>query len=869
VLPAALAHCSLRAETGSSAWLRYAPLDDAAIRQYRNTVPAVITDMTDSVPTRSARQELVRGIHGMIGRTLRVEPRIPSENAIVLGTLETIRRGAPQFRLATDLAEDGYWLRTVTAGEIHYLIVTAQNDRGVLYGTFALLRKIGLGEPIDSLDERQSPYAPIRWVNQWDNLDGSIERGYGGRSIFWEKGRAREDLSRVNDYGRMLASLGINGCAINNVNADPRILASDFIPEVARVAGALRPWGVRVALAVDFGSPKTVGGLDTFDPLDPRVAAWWKAKADELYSAIPDMGGLVLKADSEGRVGPSAYGRTHADAANVLARALRPHGGIIFYRGFVYDHHMDWHNLKNDRARAAYDNFYPLDGQFDDNVVIQIKNGPIDFQVREPASPLFGALEKTNQAIELQITQEYMGQARHLVFLAPMWKETLDFDMHAKEGSTPVKALVSGKVFHRPAGGFVGVANVGLDENWFANHMSQANLYAFGRLAWDPDLSARRIAEEWTVLTFNKNPKVDEAIVDIQLRSWRVYEDYTGPLGLQTLTDITGNHYGVAVEASERNGWGQWHRADESGVGMDRTSAAGTGYIGQYRPAVAKMYESLETCPDDLVLFMHHVPYTFRLHSGKTVIQYIYDSHYEGAEAVEGFVREWKSLAGAIDGRRYDEVLAQLEYQAGQAQVWRDAVAGWFYRTSGIPDEKGRVGHYPGRFEAEAMRLDGYVVTEVTPWEAASGGKAVECRAARCSASFRYDGASGWYTLKVQYFDQNDGVSHFRLLVGSQIIDEWAAADHLPTQKIDGSSSSRRTIQGIALRPGDEIRIEGVPDGGETAAIDYIEILPDADRASVSDVSSQVNDSAPLRGSGLQLGHVAVSRNERLITLNL
>jgi alpha-glucuronidase len=762
----------------------------------------------------------------MLGRTLRVESRVPAEGAIVLGTLTMIRHAAPQFRLAADLPADGYWLKTVRVDGTRYTIITAENDRGVLYGAFALLRKIALGEALADIDEKHSPYAPVRWVNQWDKLDGTIERGYGDRSIFWDKGRVREDLSRVSDYARLLASLGISGCAINNVNADPRLLTSEFKPQVARIAQAFRPWGVRVALAVDFGSPKTIGGLDTFDPLDPRVAAWWKATADELYAEIPDLGGFVLKADSEGRVGPSAYGRTHAEAANVLARALKPHGGLLFYRGFVYDHHMDWRNLKNDRARAAYDNFHPLDGRFDDNVVIQIKNGPIDFQVREPASPLFGALEQTNQAIELQITQEYTGQARHLVFLVPMWKETLDFDLHAQGAGTPVKALVAGKTFHRPVGGFVGVANVGLDENWAGNHLSQANLYGFGRLAWNPDISAQQIAAEWTRLTFGANPEVLKTITAMLLKSWLAYENYTGPLGLQTLTDITGNHYGVAVEASERNGWGQWHRADEQGAGMDRTIATGTGFIGQYRPAVARIYESLETCPDDLLLFLHHVPYTYVLHSGKNVIEYIYDSHYEGAETAAGYVREWKSLKSLLDEQRYKEVLAQLEYQAGQAQVWRDAVAIWFLRTSGIPDGKRRVGHYPGRFEAEVMKLEGYAVTEVTPWEAASGGRGVTCAVAKCATSFRFDGAPGWYTLQVEYFDQNNGVSRFYLSVANQIVDEWTAADHLPTRKIDASSSTRRVISGIVLRTGDEIRIEGIPEGGETAALDYVEILP-------------------------------------------
>ena len=826
VLWGLVAVVSLHGETGHNAWLRYAELDDGALRHYREALPTVVTTLNDSTLVESARQELIRGVFGMIGRTLRIEPGVPTEGAIVLGTLARIQQAAPQWHLAANLTTDGYWLKTVRMDGVPYTIVTAVNDRGVLYGAFALLRKIALGESIGDLDEQQSPYAPVRWVNQWDNLDGSIERGYGGRSIFWENQHAKDDLSRVSDYGRMLASLGVDGCAINNVNADRRLLASDFIPQVARIASAFRPWGVRVVLAVDFGSPKSLGGLDTFDTLDPRVAEWWKSKADELYRAIPDLGGFVMKADSEGRVGPSAYGRTHADAANVVARALKPHGGLILYRGFVYDHHMDWRNLKNDRARAAYDNFHELDGRFDDNVVIQIKNGPIDFQVREPASPLFGALEKTNQAIELQITQEYMGQARHLVFLVPIWKETLDFDMQARGHGTPVKALVAGKTFDRPTGGFVGVANVGLDENWMGNHLSQANLYGFGRLAWNPELSAQQIAEEWTRLTFRDDPKTLETIVGMQLKSWRTYENYTGPLGLQTLTDITGNHYGVAVEASERNGWGQWHRADEHGVGMDRTVTTGTGFVGQYRPPVAHVYESLDTCPDDLLLFLHHVPYTHVLHSGKTVIQYIYDSHYEGAEAAGRYVRDWKSLRGAIDERRYQEVLAQLEYQAGQAQVWRDAVASWFLRTSGIPDARGRVGHYPGRTEAESMKLDGYAVREVTPWEAASGGKVAECRTGQCTASFLYDGPPGWYAIRVQYFDQNNGVSHFRVWVANQLVDQWDAADHLPTRKVDASSSMRRTISGVALRPGDEIRVEGVPDGGETAAIDYIEIEP-------------------------------------------
>jgi alpha-glucuronidase len=392
-----------------------------------------------------------------------------------------------------------------------------------------------------------------------------------------------------------------------------------------------------------------------------------------------------------------------------------------------------------------------------------------------------------------------------------------------------VKALAAGKVFGRPTGGFVGVSNAGMDDSWYGNHFSQANLYGFGRLAWDPNLTSEAIANEWTRQTFGANPKVVETISAMQLASWRTFEKYTGPLGLQTLTEMTGTHYGPAPEASERNGWGQWHRSDETGTGMDRTVATGTGFIGQYSPPVAKMYESLETCPDELLVFLHHVPYTYRLHSGKTVIQQIYDVHYEGAETVASWLRRWKSLEGMVDEQRYREGLATLEYQAGHAEVWRDSVVSWFLKTSGIPDATGRAGNYPGRVEAESMKLSGYVPKSATPWETASKGQAVECAAERCSASFRFDGAAGWYTVRVQYFDRMDGVSHFRLLRGDQVLAEWAAADRFPSRKIDGASSTRQTVSGVALRPGDEIRVEGVSGGAERAAFDYIELVKQPD----------------------------------------
>jgi alpha-glucuronidase len=812
-----------RAETGYEAWLRYARLDASAAHRYAG-LPAVIVALNDSVVLRAAQEELVQGVRGMLGRTLRLERALASEPAIILGTFDALRKA--NIRLNATLPQDSFWLKSIAIATTPHLVVAAPNDRGVLYGAFALLRKIGLHHDIDPIDEQQPPAAPVRWVNEWNNLDGTIERGYAGRSIFFDNNDVRADLGRVRDYARMLASLGINGCAINNVNANTRVITTEFLPQLVRIAEAFRPWGVRMAISVDFGSPKSVGGLSTFDPADPAVIKWWRDKAGEIYRAIPDLGGFVLKADSEGRIGPSAYSRTHADAANAIARALRPHGGLLFYRGFVYDHHMDWRNLKNDRARAASDNFVGLDGKFDDNVIIQIKHGPIDFQVREPASPLFGALEKTNQAIELQITQEYLGQQRHLCFIVPMWKEVLDFDLAAKGSGTPVKALVSGKVFDRPAGGLVGVSNVGLDTNWLGHHLAQANLYGFGRLAWNPDLSSAQIIDEWTRLTYGHKPLVVNTISDVQLRSWRIYENYTGPLGIGTLTEITGNHYGPGVESSERNGWGQWHRAGEKGVGMNRTVATGTGYIGQYRPAVARVYESLETCPDDLLLFMHHVPYTHVLHSGKTVIQHFYDAHYKGAEDAEGLVRQWMTLRSHIDEQRYGEVMARLEYQAGHARVWRDAVNTWFQKMSGIPDAHGRVGNFPNRHEAESMTLAGYEVVDISPFEAASGAQAVRCATPNCSAIHSFAGKAGWYDLSIQYFDQNNGAARYKLLIGDQVVDQWTADETIPTPKMDAHSSTRRRIRGLALRPGDRIRIEAVPDSGEKAGLDYLEIDP-------------------------------------------
>ena len=417
----------------------------------------------------------------------------------VVGTAEEIRKAYPDVPVPGDLKPEEYWIWSKGSEEPSLSIVAGGDERGALYGVFALRRlpataemgKLKIENPL-----RSRPAMPIRWVDEWDNPDGSIERGYAGRTIFFEGGNVREDLAPVAEYARLLASVGINGCNVNNVNAAPQLLDADHLKQLARIADAMRPWGVHLALSVDIASPQKIGGLNTYDPLDPAVRAWWTAKVNEIYTLIPDFAGFTVKADSEGQPGPASYGRTPADAANLLALALAPHGGVVLYRAFVYNHHLDWRDPKADRARAAYDIFHPLDGKFAANVIVQTKEGPIDFQAREPVSPLFAGLRKTNQAMEVQITQEYTGQQRHLVYLAPMWKQVLDFDLRADGQSTPVKEIIAGKSFHRPLGGMVGVAGVGRDA-WLGSPLALANLYAFGRLAWDPDLTPEQIADEW------------------------------------------------------------------------------------------------------------------------------------------------------------------------------------------------------------------------------------------------------------------------------------------------------------------------------------------------------------------------------------
>jgi alpha-glucuronidase len=819
-----------RAQTADQAWLHQ---PSHAVFFGR------VTALGSGPIEQSAAQELTRSLsRGNVTGPPPTGGRHLTDRTIV-GTAQEVRKAYPDVPVPVDLEPEGYWIYWNRSYESSLLVIAGGDERGALYGVFALLHlpytaemgKLKIEYPL-----RGRPAMPIRWTDEWDNANGTIERGYGGPSIFFEGGKVRDDLSAVGEYARLLASVGINGCNVNNVNGASLFLTSDWIRGLARIADAMRPWGVRLAISVDIASPQKIGGLKTFDPLDPAVQAWWTAKVDEIYAQIPDLAGFTVKADSEGQAGPASYGRSPADAANLLAHALAPHGAVVLYRAFVYNNHLDSNDLKADRARAAYDIFHPLDGKFAANVIVQIKYGPIDFQAREPVSPLFAGLEKTNSAMELQITQEYTGQQRHLVYLAPLWKQMLDFDLHAENRSTPVKEIIAGKSFKRPLGGMIGVSCVGRD-GWLGSPLAMANLYAFGRLAWDPNLPAEQIAEEWTRQTIGVDEQVVATVTKMLMQSWPAYEHYTGPLGTQTLTDITGSHYGPNIESSERNGWGQWHRDDAKGIGMDRSVATGTGFAGQYPPEAAKMYESPATTPDNLLLFFHHVPYTWKLHSGETVIQYFYDSHYQGADEAAQLVAEWKTLKAMVDPGLYDDELARLEFQAGHAIVWRDAIVQYFLKESGIPDAKGRAGHYPGRLEAEDSRLSGYKVIDVTPWEDASGGKAVTCDAGSapkgCSAEWTYTGNAGRFDIAVQYFDLQGGVAHFALNVNGKAIATWAADAKLPSRRPNGDNSTRFTARGlegrgIQLKPGDVLRVDGAPDASDPAALDYIEIVPAA-----------------------------------------
>ncbi|PKS08772.1 hypothetical protein jhhlp_004825 [Lomentospora prolificans] len=826
------------AEDGLAAWLRYAPVPSANC--YQKRLPSVIVSLnaTEGLPVHTASQELADGISSMFGKELTFGEFGTDDDtpAVVVGTVEAYSESGGDVEDLPELTEDGYYLSISGAN----VLILGQNERGALYGTFQYLARLAQGKTSDDAFA-SNPDAAIRWVNQWDNLQdggthGSVERGYGGDSIFYWDGKVRDDLTRAGQYARLLASIGINAVVSNNVNANETILKPENMDGLARIADAFRPYGVQLGVALNFASPQTLGGLETFDPLDEVVIDWWQGITDSLYKRIPDLAGYLVKANSEGQPGPLTYNRTLADGANLFARTLKPYGGTLMFRAFVYDHQSlnQTLNWKADRANAAVEFFDGLDPEFEDNVVIQIKYGPIDFQVREPVSPLFAHLRETASAVELQITQEYLGQQAHLVYLAPMWKEILDFDLRVDGEDSVVSDIISGRRFGNKLGGYAGVVNVGHNTTWLGSHLAMSNLYAYGRLAWDPSSDSVEMLEEWIKMTFGHDQEVIDVITELSMESWPTYENYTGNLGIQTLTDILLGHYGPNPASQDGNPWGQWTRADADTIGMDRTVSNGTGFAGQYPEEVAQMYEDIETTPDNLLLWFHHVPYTQVLKSGKTVIQHFYDAHYEGSAVAQTFVPRWESLKDKIDKERYEHVLFRLIYQAGHSLVWRDSINNFYFNKSGIPDELERVGNHPHRIEAEDMELDGYRSYLVSPFEAASGFHCIVTsdNSTEGTASTVLEVETGTYNVAVNYYDQAIGNSTWKLYLDEELVGKWNGdleyeLGRAPSPYIDGHTAARITFKDVHVESGSTLRIVGTPDGLEPAPIDYISILPE------------------------------------------
>lgn len=627
-------------------------------------------------------------------------------------------------RSTTVLATTGHgllhgWFHVVRQGALALAGPGAQGARGPQSTSTSATPGTSGDDRGELSVETHEPAHDLRVLDHWDNVSvhpvmGQVERGYSGGSLFYDDGHLRPDLGPVRQYARLLAASGVNRVALNNVNVGRREaeLLTTHLDDVVALADAFRPYGVRVHLSVSFASPVVLGGLATADPVDAEVQTWWARAASAVYEAVPDFGGFVVKADSEGQPGPFSYGRDHADGANMLARALAPHGGTVHWRAFVYDHHQDWRDRSTDRARAAYDHFTPLDGRFDDNVVLQVKLGPIDFQVREPLSPVVLAMPQTRLAVELQVTQEYTGQQQHVAYLAPQWTDALqarpwgddgpavyDVTSGARSGRPASGALAatpgteaSGEPGRHPVGGgLAAVSNVGNDRFWTGHPLAQANLYAFGRLAWDPTLTAEAVLDEWVALTFAGAPEELQATVRSMLDgSLDVYEQYTAPLGVGFMVSPARHHYGPDVDGYEYSAWGTYHFADRDGIGVDRTLATGTGFASLFPPGLAATYESLDTCPDELLLFFHHVPYSHVLHSGSTVVQHVYDTHFAGVERVDELVTAWEKAAHLADPDLSERITERLTEQHRSAVEWRDQINTYFHRKSGVPDARGR-----------------------------------------------------------------------------------------------------------------------------------------------------------------------------------
>jgi len=675
-----------RAEDGYDLWMRYVPVEGARRGEYRAAAAELVMSDEASATLRAAQAEIARALHGMLGAEPPQSGRVTTNGAIVVGTPQS---SAVIARMRLDLARlgpEGYLIRSMRIDGHDATLIAGATDIGALYGTFAFLRLIETRHALDHLDLESRPRIERRVLDHWDNLDETVERGYAGESLWnWQQLPAELD-PRYTDYARACASIGINGTVLTNVNAKADVLSRLYLAKIAALARVFRPYGIRVYLSARFSAPIELGGLPTADPLDPRVRAWWRAKVDEIYAFIPDFGGFLVKANSEGQPGPQDYGRTHADGANMLAEALAPHGGIVMWRAFVYANRPG-----EDRAKQAYDEFKPLDGKFRPNVLLQVKNGPIDFQPREPFHPLFGAMPHTQVSLELQITKEYLGFATHLVYLGPLYEETLRADTYARGPGSTVAQVIDGSLFHERLTGIAGVANIGSDRNWCGSIFDQANWYVFGRLAWNPDLSARTIAEEWVRMTFTTDPAFVTPVVAMMMGSREAAVDYMTPLGLhhQMARD---SHYGPGpwVTGGKRADWTStyFNRADAQGIGFDRTQS-GSDAVAQYAPPVARKFADLATCPEKLLLWFHHLAWDYRLASGRTLWDELVLHYGSGVRYVADMRRTWSTLAVYVDPQRYVHVATFLAIQQREAEWWRDASIAYFQTFAKRPLPQG------------------------------------------------------------------------------------------------------------------------------------------------------------------------------------
>lgn len=666
---------NIHAEDGYDLWLRYVPIRDAKLLgEYQKQIKALAI-YGNSLTMQAATEELNRGLSGLLGKS----PPLSKTGNIIIGTAKNVglNNDIVSENTLQNIGNEGYTLVSKKGN----IFIVANTDIGVLYGVFHFLRLIQIGVNINDINIIEKPKVKHRVLNHWDNLNRHVERGYAGQSI-WDWHRLPDYIDpRYKDYARANASIGINGVSPINVNANAQTLTPQYLEKVKALADVFRPYGIKIYLTARFSAPIEIGKLKTADPLDPSVQKWWKDKVDEIYTYIPDFGGFLVKANSEGQPGPQNYGRNHADGANMFADALAPHGGIVMWRAFVYEY------SKEDRHKHPVNEFKPLDGQFRKNVIVQVKNGAIDFQPREPFHPLFGAMPKTPIMPEFQITHEYLGQATHLVYDGPLFKECLDADTYAHGKGSTVAKVMDGSLDNHELTGVAGVANIGSDRNWCGHPFLQANWYVFGRLAWDYDLKSEDIADEWLKMTFSIPPQYETILKKTMLDSRENLVNYMTPLGLHHIMSY-GHHYGPApwVDFASRPDWNciYYHRADSLGLGFDRT-ATGSNAVSQYAPSVSSMFADLKTCPNEYLLWFHHVAWDYKMKSGKTLWEELCHRYYSGVESVRATKKTWDSMRPYMDSQRFEQVQMLLTVQEKEAVWWRNACVLYFQTFSKMP----------------------------------------------------------------------------------------------------------------------------------------------------------------------------------------